>query len=246
MADNSSLQSRWSTKKWFGFDLDNTLHTFRHASARASTSVFEAIRAEMGSRVKIASLRASYKEILRSGTAHAFTDGRSSAEYRRERFAQLLQTHQIAFDDAQMEHLLDIYRVSLQAHLTLKPGALDLLRVLRGLDKKVIVVTEGPADAQEWTVRELGLWPWIDVLVTTNEVGKAKVDGLFGVVLDKYHIKANEMVYFGDHALRDVQAAAAEGILAVLYDETQESQLDDLESLRVDSWVTVQNILVRE
>jgi len=76
---------------------------------------------------------------------------------------------------------LDIYKNSLQATLELKPSALSLLQSLKRLDGKVIVITEGPQDAQEWTVQELGIAPYIDILVTTNEVGKSKVDGLFSV-----------------------------------------------------------------
>jgi putative hydrolase of the HAD superfamily len=120
--------------------------------------------------------------------------------------------------------------------LTLKVGALGLLQTLRRLGKQVIVITEGPADAQEWTAKELGLWSYIDILVTTNEIGKSKVDGLFGVVLEKYGISADEIVYFGDNEVRDVKAAQREGILAVLYDEKQRCQLGNWESLRIDSW----------
>lgn len=97
---------------------------------------------------------------------------------------------------------------------------------------------------QEWTVQELGIRPYIDVLVTTNEVGKSKIDGLFGAVLEKYGIAAEDIVYFGDNAIRDVQAARQEGILAVLYDEKQQSRFYDISALRVDSWAIVEKVLV--
>lgn len=105
------------------------------------------------------------------------------------------------------------------------------------------MVTEGPADAQEWTVRELGLRPYIDILVTTNELGRSKADGLFGVVLEKYRIAVDQIVYFGDNEVRDVAAAQSEGILAVLYDEKQETQLDDFSALRIRSWGLLQRLL---
>lgn len=234
-APNPQLQAIL-TKKWFGFDLDDTLHEFRKASTQASIAIFEAIHKTFG--VNIDALRATYQEILQISTANAFTDGRTSTDYRRERFTQLLEAILVddPIDDNYMTHLLDIYQSSLRSHLTLKAGALGLLQTLQRLGKKVIVITEGPADAQEWTARELGLWPYIDILVTTNEVGKSKTDGLFGVVLEKYGIPLNEIVYFGDNEVRDVKAAQDDGILAVLYDEKQSSQLDDLESLRIDSW----------
>lgn len=237
-----SLQESFS-KPWFGFDLDDTLHEFRRASTFASDQVFQAIHAAQN-HLSIDALRYSYRVILRNATANAFTDGRTSTEYRRERFDRLLQTHGIT-DSLLLEHLLDVYHDSLRACLTLKDGALQLLQTLHRQGKKVIVITEGPADAQEWTIRELGIQPYIDVLVTTNEIGRSKVDGLFSAVLKKYNIVTDSIIYFGDNQVRDVEAARAEGILAVLYDTTGSTDLEDTNALRVNSWATVGDILVR-
>jgi putative hydrolase of the HAD superfamily len=55
-----------------------------------------------------------------------FTDGRTSSEYRRERFGRLLQTHRL-IDDSLLDHLLEVYQDSLRKSLTLKAGALHLL-----------------------------------------------------------------------------------------------------------------------
>lgn len=227
-------------KKWFGFDLDDTLHDFRKASAQASLSVFNAIHTKYG--IDVDSLKATYQEILRLSTANAFTDGRTSTDYRRERFTQLLQVHGIdgSIQNNHIHYLLEIYRSSLQSNLTLKKWVLQLLQTLQRLGKKVIVITEGPADAQEWTVEELGLSPYIDIVVTTNTIGKSKVDGLFCVVLEKFGIAADEIVYYGDNEVRDIKAAQGVGILAVLYDENRESLLEHLEELRIDSWETLQ------
>ncbi|KAJ5573648.1 uncharacterized protein N7459_008075 [Penicillium hispanicum] len=244
------LQPILSQKKWFGFDLDDTLHEFRKASGQASQSVFEAIDDTYG--LDIDRLKTTYQQILRTATANAFTDGRTSTQYRRERFTRLLQAHGIddsglGSDEAKpVDPLLDIYKSSLKSSLALKEHALPLLQTLQQLGKKVIVITEGPADAQEWTVKELGLWPYIDVLVTTNEVGRSKVDGLFKVMLERYGIAVDEIVYFGDNELRDIQPAQEEGILAVLYDEKQQSRLEDSASLRVQSWEALLHVLDEE
>lgn len=87
----------------------------------------------------------------------------------------------------------------------------------------MIVVTEGRADAQEWTVQELGPWPYIDVPATTNEIGISKVDGFLGAVLKKHGIHSGEMVYLGDNEVRDVRPAQKEGVSAIQYDQTEEN-----------------------
>lgn len=226
-----SVQLTIKSKQYFGFDLDDTLHEFRKASAFASSAVFEAIRRDTG--IEMDSLKTAYTEILRSKTASAFTEGKTSTEYRRDRFSLLLQAHGFETFDTILERLLDIYKNSLQAVLELKPGALSLLQTLKRLNKKIIVITEGPQDAQEWTVRELGIAPYIDILVTTNEIGKSKVDGLFSVVLEKYSIDAGDIIYVGDNEVRDVVPARSEGLLAVFYNEHGETRLDEGDGLSV-------------
>ncbi|KAJ5921203.1 hypothetical protein N7466_009529 [Penicillium verhagenii] len=257
----TQFKSSLLSKHWFGFDLDDTLHEFRKASHHASQSVFEAINTSEG--ISIDTLRMTYQDILRTSTANAFTDGRTSKEYRRERFTRLLQAHGAMNDSNvspsngsgspeadtgkiqnKVELLLDVYQSSLQSHLTLKLGVADLFRALQELGKNIIIVTEGPADAQKWTVEMLGLEHYVDILITTNELGKSKVDGLFGAVLDKYGIDAGDIVYFGDNEVRDVQAARESGVLSILYDERRDRALDDLDNLRIDSWVILRKTLL--
>ncbi|KAJ9311933.1 hypothetical protein DTO271D3_7780 [Paecilomyces variotii] len=228
------IQKALSSKTWFGFDLDDTLHEFRKASASASSAVFKAIRNE-NPNIRIEDLDTTYRDILRSKTAGAFTDGRTSTEYRRERFSHLLQVHGIAPSEDYINRLLAIYQNSLRNSLRLKTGALQLLQRLKTLDKKVIVVTEGPQDAQEWTVSELGLRSYIDILITTNEIGKSKIDGLFPIVLDKYNISALDIVYVGDSEQRDIFPARAAGIMTVLYDERSDCRFENAEVFRLNS-----------
>lgn len=96
------------------------------------------------------------------------------------------------------------------------------------------MVTEGPQDAQEWTIAELGLQQYVDILITTNEVGKSKVDGLFSIVLEKYGIAPSDILYVGDNKQRDVIPAKAVGIMTVLYDEKSNCRFDP-QSLRLNS-----------
>ncbi|KAJ5893750.1 HAD-like domain-containing protein [Penicillium taxi] len=228
------MQNLLSTKKWIGFDLDNTLHEFRNASVQASSSVFKAIVDE-NPNVTIEILASTYSDILRWKTSDAFTDGRTSVEYRRERFSHLLQVHGLESTEKLLARLLVIYQDSLKTGLKLKPGAMELLKKLKARGKNIIVVTEGPQDAQEWTISELGLRPYIDVLVTTNDIGKSKVDGLFPIVMEKYHIAASDIVYVGDSEQRDIVSARAAGMVTVLYDEKSNSQFDDSQAIRIDS-----------
>jgi putative hydrolase of the HAD superfamily len=179
--------------------------SFTRHHAHASSTVFTAIHEEEQN-VNIDDLQASDHDILRSKAASAFTDGKTSTEYRRDnRFFLLLQAHGLGTPTERLDHLSEVYKGSLRAALSLKAGSLQLFARLKSLGKKVIVVTEGPQDAQEWTVQELGLQPSIDILITTNKIGKSKIDGLFPAVLEEYDIAASDMVYVGDNEKRDSQ-----------------------------------------
>ncbi|KAJ9649257.1 hypothetical protein H2201_004264 [Coniosporium apollinis] len=219
-----SLQASLAAKSWFGFDLDDTLHEFRAASGTVSLAVFEAIYSQH--RLPIEYLQQSYSSILAQMTANAFACGKTSIEYRKERFALLLQAHHISFHYTYLEKLAAIHKRALSKALEPKPGALALFQHLKRTGKTIIIITEGPRDAQEWTIEQLGLTQYVDILVTTNETGIAKVDGLFGEVLRRYRIKAEDMVWVGDSETRDVVPAAEAGILSILYDEKSDCQLD--------------------
>ena len=209
-------------KTWIGFDLDDTLHEFRRASGVATDEVLGAISGAHG--VAHSQLKSEYSRILRAGTANAFADGKTSFQYRRERFASLLAAFSLpASDQDEMEKLLSLYEDSLSAALELKPGAADLLALLKSLGKKIVIVTEGPQDAQERTVEALGIAEYVDFLATTNRFRTAKTDGMFGMVLAHLGISARDMAYVGDNEKRDTTPAAAQGIFSILLDEARET-----------------------
>jgi putative hydrolase of the HAD superfamily len=246
------LKALLTCKSWFGFDLDDTLHEFRKASSSASLAIFLNIEAQFS--IAVDELQKDYADILRTATKSAFTDGRTSTEYRKERFAALLGGRDLQYAEAYLDSLLEQYKLALANTLRLKPGALQLLQFLKQQGKRVIIVTEGPTDAQIWTVQQLGLASYIDVLVTTNEVGKSKIDGLFPEVLHMHAIAPQDMVYVGDNETRDIVPAINAGILAIHYSEKQECLLDlpddsvvnriiERPSLRIDSLSKIQQAM---
>lgn len=83
--------------------------------------------------------------------------------------------------DLYPDELAALYKTALAAALTPEPGALELFKQLKARGKNTVIVTEG-RDAQKWTVEQLGLAPYVDVLVTSNKVRLAKDARLFGKV----------------------------------------------------------------
>ncbi|CEL06469.1 hypothetical protein ASPCAL09646 [Aspergillus calidoustus] len=238
-------RERLASTTWVGFDLDDTLHEFRHASAAASKRVFSAISERYA--IPTTLLQRQYALILREKTSHSFSDGRLSHEYRRERFVTLLASFEVSIEDDFVQELLTLYESSLAASLKLKAGALNLLQRLKCLGKKIVVITEGPQDAQEWTLTELGIATYIDYLATTNQFKVTKTTGLFLRVLKHLNITPNSIVYIGDTMERDIIPATNEGILCIHLAGTQDgvsgdgvcqvSELTEVEKLLQDGTV---------
>lgn len=155
--------------------------------------------------------RERYRQFLAQSAGGAFTDGTTSHDYRRARFEATLD--HFALDHAMVDELLGVYERVLIENLQLKPGVVSLSRVIKASGRKIAVITEGPQDAQERAVRDLGIVEYIDFLATTNYFGVTKISDLFQKVLDHLGIQASEMVYVGDSLDRDVIPATAQGII---------------------------------
>ncbi|OTA99164.1 hypothetical protein M426DRAFT_76559 [Hypoxylon sp. CI-4A] len=196
------LRAILTEKTWFGFDLDDTLHEFRRSSGKAINQVFEDISGRYGTPVP--ALRDEYMKILKEKTAGAFSDGKTSFDYRRERFSSLLAHFFLPVDSQFMDELLNSYETTLMASLELK---------------------KGPQDAQERAVKGLGIDGHIDFLATTNHFRTAKTDDLFPRVLEHLGISAGDIAYIGDNVQRDMEPAMAAGIFSIHLAEKESESL---------------------
>lgn len=96
------------------------------------------------------------------------------------------------------------------------------------MGKKIVIITEGPQDAQEKTIQGLGIGGYIDFLATTNHFGVTKTSGLFSKVLEHLDISPGDMTYVGDNEERDMKAAIAEGIFSIHLAERKQVSLNAL------------------
>jgi putative hydrolase of the HAD superfamily len=219
-----SMRSALQEKKWFGFDLDDTLHEFRKSSKLAIDETLKAISETC--KVPIHDLQERYSKVLADKTSSAFVEGKTSHEYREERFRAVLQHFSRDVCEKDMQRFLATYEETLTKALELKCGALDLLETLRAMGKKIAVITEGPQDAQERTMRALGLVDKVDFLATTNAFGVSKTTGLFERVMDHLKIGPADMVFVGDNEKRDMDPATRLDIYGIHYAETENFSLD--------------------
>jgi putative hydrolase of the HAD superfamily len=201
--------------RWIAFDLDGTLHDFERASGQAADAVFREIERRSG--IGIDDLGDAYSAILSAAQQERFVRSKTSREYRGERFAALLAELDQPSD--RLDRLLDIYDEALGEALELKPGARQALIDAKRARLSVMVISEGPQDAQARTIDRLGIAPSIDLLVTSAAEGVSKTDGLFERALERARCSRDEIVYVGDSIDRDIVPASALGIASVYVGE---------------------------
>jgi putative hydrolase of the HAD superfamily len=195
--------------RWIGFDLDDTLHYFKRASGRAAKAVFAEIEREL--KVRTEDLEPAYSKVLETAQRGRFSQAKTSREYRAERFEALLR----AFErdpGPHLEQLLDTYDAALGEALELKPGAREVLAAAKRTDLSVLVISEGPHDAQETTIERLGIASSVDLLVTSSGEGRSKSNGLFAKALARAGCQGHELLYVGDSLDRDIVPTSALGI----------------------------------
>ena len=75
--------------------------------------------------ISVTALANIYSAILKEKTRSAFTDNRTSTEYRKERFPALLEAYNSPSSDLCLDELAALYKTALAAALTPKPSALE-------------------------------------------------------------------------------------------------------------------------
>lgn len=195
------------------FDLDDTLHDFKGASSKAMQIVYEIVTKKYGT-ISLSDLEIRYRELLATVEESAFFDGRTSNEYRTERFTALL-SHFGINDDSLVETMVQTYGEQLRKNMALFPEVEKALRQLNDLD--LYLVTDGPEDAQKKALEILGITEFFKDVFISGAVKKTKASGgLFEYALEKTGLNPDEVLVVGDSYKRDVKGALAAGIEAVL------------------------------
>ncbi len=202
--------------KWIWFDLDDTLHFYRKASGQACEAVFEYLDEEFG--CGAGELQAAYTGILKDAQKGAFADGRSARECRAGRFGNLLAAFSI-IPHRHLEVVLDLYDEALSLNLKLKEGAKETLLAARANGLRIMVVSEGPHDAQEATLERLGIAPLADLLVTSAAEKTSKRGGLLKIALSRAQCAPHELIYVGDSLENDIWPAQEAGVQSIYVGE---------------------------
>jgi putative hydrolase of the HAD superfamily len=102
-----------------------------------------------------------------------------------------------------------------------RPQVATTLDALAAAGLKLGVVSNGRTSAQQRKLELLGLRQRFDVVLISEALGMKKPDArMFQAAADQLGVAPEQCVFVGDNPLKDVQAAAAAGMLAVWFRAT--------------------------
>lgn len=197
------------------FDLDDTLHDDTYAYKTAAEEVAAEVAAEHG--VDALALKTAY-----IAEAEGFWHRLSSAHLQ-ERLAgtrtrmwlAALESVGIA-DGALAERSAQRYNRYRDAHLTLFPGAVDLLRALRDCGCKLGLLTNGFSETHRDKIATLQIGEYFDAIFMPDEVGMLKPDPLlFAHACTTLRSAPARSVMIGDRYERDIRGAKTAGLSTI-------------------------------
>ncbi|MCI4327587.1 MAG: HAD family hydrolase [Thermoplasmata archaeon] len=200
------------------FDMDDTLfdHTFALRQALVATW-----RRDAGLRRRpLHAVVDEYARLLDDIHPDVLRGLRTHAEARAERFRRLFEWADSPRTAEEIAGLSAAYRATYQSSRRTVPGAMPLLRALRGR-ATVGIVTNNHTVEQREKLEATGLAPWIDFLLTSEDAGFEKPDpAIFRMALERAGAAPVDAVMVGDRWEADVVGARAAGIRPVWYNPT--------------------------
>lgn len=114
---------------------------------------------------------------------------------------------------------VQLFRVLSVRHFDLFPDVLPCLERLRRRGTRLGLVTDAQRVFLEPELRLSGLKGMMDVIVVSSDQGFHKPDGrMIATALDDLDASPDEAIFVGDSRFRDIGAARAAGVTAVLLD----------------------------
>ncbi len=207
-------------------DLDDTL--FDHAGAtRAALTTLYAIEPAFHAWT-IDELDARHRVELDALLADVIGNRRSIVGAREERFRRLLAAAPLAAAANRASQLADAHRRAYESAWRPINGALEFAAALRSRGIALAIVTNSIVDEQRMKLARCGLTPFVDVLVTSEEVGVPKPGrDMFDLAMRRLGVTAPDVVMFGDAWATDIAGATAAGIRAVWFNPRGERRPSD-------------------
>jgi putative hydrolase of the HAD superfamily len=206
------------------FDVDNTLYSFDDAHKIAFAKLLDYVEQNLDiSLERFVELHEHFKT--------AMPQNNSVCHNRLVRFQKILETQNLPL----YPHALEMYRIywdTLVEAAVPSSGALSTLEGLKQRGIRVGIGTDMTARIQFVKLTKLGLLPYIDFIVSSEEACAEKPDSkFFSVCVEKAGCEAKECMFVGDSIKKDALGATNAGIVGIWYNPENKDTNENVTSI---------------
>ncbi len=193
------------------FDLDNTLYDYTDANAVAEPYILDYAARKYG--LELEKFCEAWQEGKRI-TKELLPD--TGARHSRSLYFQHALEYLGINPIGDAWELGELFWQKFVENIQPYPGAMTMLEKLKSKGIKTAICTDMTADVQHLKLTKLGMKPYIDALVASEENGMEKPHGrMFQLALDKVGAKPEESVMVGDSLPKDVHGGHSIGMAAM-------------------------------
>ncbi|MEK6237018.1 MAG: HAD-IA family hydrolase [Planctomycetales bacterium] len=195
------------------FDLDDTLFDHQHCTRAGLAAVLETHAGRIDGSIN--EVESNYRILLEEWHEKVLAGSVSIDESRIERFRILLSSEQAVAADDESQAAANCFRDAYDAAYRPVPGALELLQRVKA-EHPIGIVTNHVVAEQVKKIATIGVEPFVDELVVSEEVGVTKPDArIFEAALSRLGGTIDEAVMIGDSWSSDILGATELGIRAI-------------------------------
>jgi 5'-nucleotidase len=223
------------------FDLDDTLFDHMHSSRQGLVA---AIKDHHNlQQAQLFEVERLYTRLLDEYHIQVLQGKISLQQARFQRIQKLFEHYEVQAGKQQIEQAIAQYVAGYRLARQPVPGSIQLLQALHGR-VHIAVVTNNITAEQREKLQVCGLEPFVDTLITSEDVGAIKPDpAIFAIALQRIGCSAQEVVMLGDAWLADIIGAQRAGIRAVWLNRTGISCPDPTLAIELQALEPLETVL---
>jgi HAD superfamily hydrolase (TIGR01549 family) len=199
------------------FDLDNTIYSYDICHNNASDAVILFLQNNYGINKTYHEIKDLYENI--SKKLKFELKSTASSHNKSIYFKQLSELLKLHYSNTQI--LNDLYWKVFFDHMVCFEGVQDFIAWNKNLGVKIGILTDYETEHQIQKLEKLGIIDYVDVLVTSEEVGIEKPScQMFQTILRKMKLTPDDVIMIGDDFNKDIKGAMNMNILSYWFNTT--------------------------
>lgn len=243
--------------KAIGFDLFDTLIVTEHSAREYALERLVQILRGNGFAIDFDLFVTSYLAVCRQHILQASQDNRETHNSYWIRDTLIRFGYEISADDPRINDTVRVYFQEFINYTRLLPGTLEMLAELKPRYRLGLLSNFTYAPAVRNIIAQLGLQPYLDVVLISGDTGHRKPGPVaFGNLVEALQLPRQQVAYIGDNPDTDIKGAREAGLQPILttYGRNYRNQLagklvkvpypePEPPTPRIDSWEELLELL---